>query len=60
MSYLQGSVPFVSPSNRVEDGVDLEGERERRRHEGQVEGRVEEKRMGGGGRGGWPSGLVLG
>jgi hypothetical protein len=40
--------------------VDLEGERERRRHGGQVEWGVEEKRMGGGGRGGWPDGPVLG
>ena len=44
----------------MEDGVDLEGERERRRHGGQVEWGVEEKRMGGGGRGGWPGEPVLG
>jgi len=43
----------------VEDRVDLEGEREERRHGGQVEWGVEEKRMGGGGRGGWPGGPVL-
>jgi len=43
----------------VDDGVDLEGERERRRHGGMVEWGVEEKRIGGGERGGWPGGLVL-
>jgi len=44
----------------VEDGVDLEGEREGRRHGGRIEWGVGEKRMGGGGRGGWAGGLVLG
>ena len=37
--------------------MDLEGEREGRRHGGRVEWGMEEKRMGGGG---WPGGPVLG
>ena len=59
-SYLQRSVSLHPPSNRVEDGVDLEGEREGRRHGGRVEWGVEEKRMGGEVREGWLGGPVLG
>ena len=44
----------------VEDGVDLEGEREGRRHGGRAEWGVEEKRMGGDEREGWPGGSILG
>ena len=40
--------PFDSPLNRVEDRVDLEGERDRRRHGAQVGWRVKEKRKRGG------------
>jgi len=44
----------------VEDGVDLEEEREGRRHGGWVEWGVEEKRMREKRREGWPGGSVLG
>ena len=40
--------------------MDLKGEREGRCHGGRVEWGAEEKRMGGGGRAGWPGGSVLG
>ena len=40
--------------------MDLEGEREGRRHGGRVKWGVEEKRMGGGRRGGCPGGPILG
>ena len=43
----------------MEDGVDLEEEREGRRHGGRVEWGVEEKRMGEKEREGWPGGYVL-
>jgi len=44
----------------VEYGVDLEGEREGRRHGGRVKWGVEEKRMGEKGRGGCPGGPIFG
>ena len=61
MEELPSRISFPSsPSNRVENGVDLEGEREGRRHGGRVEWGVEEKRMGGEEREGWLGGPVLG
>ena len=57
---LRIGFPFVFSSNRVEDGVDLEEEREGRRHGGRVEWGVEEKRMGEKEREGWPGGSILG
>ena len=57
MEELPSRIDF--PSNRIENGVDLKGEREGRRHGGRVKWGVEEKRMGGEEREGWPGGPVL-